>query len=457
MLISRRALGTLAGGVVLGLVAGCAEKPPAEASADRLEWLRGLDGVEKAELVTLDEERIRLTLVRQLPDHDVSALVDTIKRKFRPHSEDYNRSIEVAVDGYHGRFFPSSNTERDPDLERALWLRRDGRATSSTYGASGLLVTAPAAVVAAVALGLDQVVPSENERRTHRVESADRQVVVEWESSPGLGFQLDRVATQHFVDLQARYPHLSGWIGGPSRRAGIYFAAADIELDALLAAVPTLVDAAKFGEVQLGWGPVRAPQALFATAFTPQIRTLAGHLMKIPGVTEIEIRDDNDDRTAEPESVTVKDRAGYVAAVPTLRRVWPSYLSIQLVRRPSRLLGQPAAAVFSSTTFDSGREFRIKAAIADLTGVTRVDIGPKTANLTIAKDVTDSELATTLKAMTELPAANPIHLFVSDGPDDVGVTGIGRVANRKYVPRQPAPSNIDPALITRLTTAIGNR
>ncbi len=450
MLISRRALGTLAGGVVLGLVTGCTSNSPEQASADRLEWLRGLDGVEKAELVTPlaqpEDKAIRLTLVERLPDQDVKALVDKVKREFQAHDEGYMRGIEVDVDGYHGRFYPSTTTKSDPDLERALWLRRDGRATASTYGASGLIVTAPAAAVAAVALGFDQVVPSEDGRRTHRVESADRQVVVEWTDSPGLGFRLDRAATQHFVDLQSKYPHLTGWIAAPERRAGVYFAAADIELDALLAA--KVVDAGRFGELVLGWGPVRAPQAVFATAFTPQIRRLVGHLMKIPGVTGIAIDEDGD-----VSSVTVKDRAAYVAAVATPRQVWDSYLRIELIRKPSKYVGRPGHAVFSGSVFDNGPEFRIHAAVADLLGVTEVQVGPKAANLTIAGDITDPDLATALKAMAELPAANPINLAVSDGPDDVGITHIGRVLNRKYVARQPLPANIDPALISRLTTA----
>jgi hypothetical protein len=452
MLISRRSLGTLAGGVVLGLVTGCTSNSPEHASADRLEWLRGLDGVAKAELVTspveAEDELIRLTLTERLPDPDVTALVDKIKREFRAHDEGYLRGIDVAIDGYQGSFYPSTSTKGDADLGRALWLRRDGRATASTYGASGLIVTAPAAVVASVALGFDQAVPREDARRTHRVESADRQVVVEWTDSPRSGFRLDRTATQHFVDLQSKYRGLTGWIAGPDRRAGVYFAAADIGLDALIAAVPTLVPANLFGEVELGWGPVRAPQAVFATAFTPQVRTVVAHLMKIPGVTGIHIDEDGD-----LSSVTVKDRAGYVAVTAIPRQVRDAYLSIELIRRPSRNVGRPGQAVFRGSVFDTGRKFRIYAAIADLLGVTEVQTGPKSANLTIAADITDLDLATALKAMAELPAENPINLSVSDGPDDVGITPIGRILNRKYVARQPHPDKIDPALISRLDAA----
>ncbi|TCO19255.1 hypothetical protein EV652_114236 [Kribbella steppae] len=457
MLISRRALGTLAGGAVLGLVTGCTsnKRSPARASANRLEWLRGLDGVEKAELVAdgddPDDQLIRLTLVKQLSDHDVNALVGKIKKEFRPYSDDYHRSIEVAVDGFHGRFYPAVSTRSDPDLERALWLRRDGRATSSTYGTSGMIVSAPPAAVAVVALGFDQAVESDDGRRTHRVESADRAVVVEWTDSPSAGFQLDRAATRQFVDLQSKYPNLTGWIEGPERRAGVYFAATDIELDALLAALPTVVDASRFSKLQLGWGPVRAPSELFATAFTPTVRMLVGHLMKIPGVTGIEIRDDYG--TPEVDAVTVKDRAGFLATVSTLRKVWPSYLRIQLIRRRSKFVGQEGRTVFRTSSFHRGSEYRIHAAVADLTGVTEVDIGPYAANLTIAEDITDPELATALTAMAERPAANTLNLSVSDGPDEVGITSIGRVANRKYVARNPMPPRIDPALITRVTTA----
>jgi hypothetical protein len=455
MRFSRRALGTLTGVVVLGAVTGCSNTPD-EASSDRLEWLGGLDGVEKAELVTStgdpDYELIRLTLVPGIPDQEINALVDTVKQKFRPHGEGYNSSIELAIDGYHGRFYPSTSTKRDPDVERALWLRRDGRPTSSTYGPSGFVVTAPPAAVAAVALGFDQVAP-EDARRTHRVESADRQVVVQWVQSPSLGFRLDRDAAQRFADLQARYSHLTGWIEGPERRAGVYFAATDIGLDALLAALPRLVDARRFGDLELGWGPVRAPHAVFVKAFTPQVRMLLGHLMKIPGVTEVRIRED--DGTAEVDSVTVRDRAGYVAAVTTLRKVWDSYLPIQLVRKSSRFVGKSGRAVFRSSTVDSEREFRIHAAVADLTGVVEVAIGTEFSNLIIARDIIDRQLATALEAMAGLPASHTINLYVSQGQDDVGVNAIGRVVKQKFDSAHPSPPGVDPALIARVRAAWG--
>ncbi|TCC52566.1 hypothetical protein E0H75_02040 [Kribbella capetownensis] len=451
MRLSRRAFGTLAGGAVLGLLTACA-KTPEEAAADRLEWLRGLDGVEKAEVVAAgNDELIVLTLAKRLPDQAVATLVDEVKRGFDRYDDDYYNSIELAIDDFRARFSPPRRAVRDSDLERVLWLRKDGRATASTYGSSGPIVTAPASAVAAVAVGFDQAAQSDDGRRTHRVESVDRQVVVEWTDSPGLGFRLDRVATQQFADLQAKYPGLTGWIQAPDRLAGIYFAAADIELDALLTGLPKLVTTEQFKKLELGWGPVRAPHTLFTKAFTPQVRALIGPLVKIPGVTRIDLRDD--DGVAKPETVTVKDRAGYVATIASLRSVWDSYLSVQLIRRSSRYVGHLGRPVFRGSLFDAGAEYRIHAAVADLAGVTEVQVGPESANLTIARDITDAELATTLKAMAELPVANPIDLAVSDDPETFDITLIGHVTAGKYVAPSPAPAKVDPALITRVTTA----
>lgn len=454
MRISRRGLGTLTGVVVLGVLAGCSEKTPEEASGDRLEWLGDLDGVEKAELVPdpgSEDHLIRLTLVKAVPEQTVRKLVDTVKRKFERYAEGYDKRIELAIDGFHGRFSPSALTKRDADLERALWLRRDGRATSSTYGPSSLIVTAPPAAVAAVALGFDQVARDESGRRMYRIEDTDRQVAVQWDQSPGLGFRLNRVATQNFVDLGTKYPNLTGWIEEPEHRAGIYFAASDIGLDALLAALPKLVNAGQFGDLELGWGPARAPDALFVKAFTPRVRMLLGHLLKIPGVTELRFHED--DGVAEVASVTVRDRAGYVAARNKLREVWDDYLSIQLVRGPSRLPGRSAPEVFRSSIFDGEREFRTYEAVADLAGVAAIAVGLEFSNLTIARQISDRELDAALKAMAGLPASQPIHLFVSNGPDKLGVNRLGRVEKRKFL-SQPS-SGDDSALAARVGAAWG--
>jgi hypothetical protein len=354
------------------------------------------------------------------------------------------------LDGFHGKFYPSTSAKSDADLERALWLREDGRATSSTYGVygvSGLLVTAPAPKVAAVALGLDAAVPSEDGRRTHRVESADHAVVVEWTDSPSLGFRLDRAATQEFARLQARYPGLTGWIKTPDLASGVYFAASDLELDALLAAPPK---AATFGKLELGWGLVRAPEPVFTAAFTPPVRKLIAELAKFPGVTGLQIRDDEGKPKAD--SVVVKDRAGFLAAVTTLRRFWSDYLSIDLIRKPSaRFVGRPGNAVFSTSSFHQATEFRINSAVADNLGVVKVEIGPQAANLIITQTITAKDLTQSLLAIAQLPATHKIALYASTGVDDSGVIGLGRIANRKYVAENPAPA-VDPSLVTRLSS-----
>jgi hypothetical protein len=421
-----------------------------------MKWLGGLDGVERAELVPYsdesDERLIRLVLVKDIPDREVAALIDTVKQKFPQYDEGYDGSIELAIDGFHARFHPSNRmtreVDREVDVERALWLRRDGRATSSVYGSSGFKVTAAPAAVAAVALGFDRIAPDEGGRRTHRVESADRQVVVEWTHCPPLGFRLNRRAAQRFADLQAKYPHLTGWIDEPEHRAAVYFAAADVDLDVLLGSLPKLVDGV-FGKLELGWGPARAPQALFGKAFSPRIRELLGHLMTIPGGAEVTIVDYHG--TAEPGWVTVRDRAGYVAALATLRKVWDSYLQIRLVRTPSKYVGMQRNPVFETHSFDDQRQFAIYSTLADLTGVARVDVGPEFSNLVVAKGIVDEQLATTLEVMAKLPAVHRIVLYVSDGPDDSGVKSIGRVVNRKFVP-EPS-KGVDPGLVTRVRAA----
>ncbi|WP_327639316.1 hypothetical protein OHB24_13360 [Kribbella sp. NBC_00482] len=441
MQINRRTFGTLAGGVVLGALTGC-EKP--EAAANFLEWLQRLDGVEKAELAGPDDSRyILMTLAKRRSDEDVTALIAKVRKEYAQRSgEDVSR-VELAIDTFRAGFYMSL-PNRDEDVARVLWLRRDGRATASTYGSSGLLVTAPSTAVAGVAVGLDQVVQSEDGRRTHRVESADRQVVVQWVDCPSLNFRLDRAATQHFVDLQRRYPHLTGWIEAPDSRAGVYFSPADIGLDALLKTLPTLAIARQFGELRIGWGPTRARYTDFATAFTPEVRKLTAELMKIPDVTQIDLG------AARPRSVTVRNRAGYVAAVASLRKGWGSYLPIDLIRRQSRFVGQLSNPVFSGSPFDTGPQYRVHVAVADVAGVTAVQVGPDAANLTIAHNITDPDLTAAFKALTELPPTHRINLYASPDPDTLASTPLGQVLGRTYASPTPTPPNVDPALITRV-------
>ncbi|MGA8113335.1 MAG: hypothetical protein WCA46_06710 [Actinocatenispora sp.] len=458
--MSRRALGAMTGAVALGLVAGCSRTPKALA-ADRLEWLAGQDGVAKAEYVTPpeddgdDEPMILLTLSKGLRDRGVRYLVGTVRQHWTGHDDGYNNSIELDVDGFHARFSPLAVAKTDPDVDRALWLRRDGRATASVYGPSGLLVTAPPAAVAAVALGVDKAGGREEGRRTHRVESADRALVVEWTYSPGLGFRLDRDAVGLIADLQKRYPHLAGWFRGPEGKAGLYFSPDDIDFDDLLTALrsgqgPSGVDTDPFPELELGWGPGRASREIFATAFTGKLRTVLDRLATIPGVTGFRVSDDSGG--ARPESVTVADRAGYLAVLPALRSVWGDYLRIQLIRTPARYVGQDGDWVFQSSVFDGKREQHIHATIADLHGVQQVQIGPESANLTLTPDIPATQLATTLTAMATLPAANKIDLYAKPA-DSTDLTIVGAITSRRFAAARPGPNRAPRALITRVGTA----
>ncbi len=451
MTISRRALGAAAGAVALGFVTGCSTTPQ-QRSRDRLKWLAGLDGVEKAgEVPNGDDPNdtlILLTLAKGIRDRSVLALVGTVKRDFDSHGRDYYDSIELDIDGFHARFFPHTVDHPDRDVARALWLRRDGRATSAVYGSSsGLVVTAPQAAVAAVALGFDSAGAHEDGRRTHRVESADRAMVVEWTDSPGLDFQLDRSVAKYLADLQKHHPHLAGWFDGAEGKAGIYFSPADIGFDALLATLPKIVDAKRFKELDLGWGPARASHDLFPTAFTGRIRTVLDHLVKIRGVTGLRVETKLGKATIE--SVTVRDRASYLAGLAALRKLWDSYLSIELIRKPSRFVGQDGNWVFDGSIFDGEREQAIHATVADLSGVTRVQVGHDVANLIVAPDISDAQLATTLSAFAALPASYRIDLYAAHDVLRDLVT-VGQITKRRFVAATAGPRRADPHLIARI-------
>ncbi|GAA1560753.1 hypothetical protein [Kribbella lupini] len=150
--------------------------------------------------------------------------------------------------------------------------------------------------------------------------------------------------------------------------------------------------------------------------------------------------------------MTVKDRAGYVAAVSTLRRLWDSYLPIQLVRKPSPYLGGTPEPVFRTSAYDKDREFRIHEALADLPGLVRVQIGPDAANLIIVPDITDADLTTSLRAMAPLAADHTIRLYASYGADTTRLTSLGTIAKRKYSGVDPVPPAVGPGLISRVTS-----
>lgn len=410
MPLSRRVFFGLAAAVTLG---GCSRQAPAT-------WLQSLSGVDKAEQV---DGKYVLTLQKQLPDSGVRSLVSQLKKEFESHVEDYDDAVELAVDGFRARIYPSVSTQVEQDLDRTLWLRKDGRAAGSTYGSSGLIITTPAPAAADVALGFDQITPSTDGRRTHRVETADRSVVIEWTDCPPLGFKLDRAAAQRFADLQKRYRGLTGWLDGPGKRTGVYFAARDISLDGLLANLPT------FDGLELGWGPARAAATDFAHAFTPAVRQLTTTLAVIPGVTRLDLAQTG------PHTISVKNRAAYGAVVKQLSAGPP--LRVNLVRRPSKYVGRQGNPTFECWTSDDSTTHQVYNALADVTGVVRVQVGSSLSNLVLANDITDADLTTAHTATAALPA---IDLYLSRDPDTLDVERLGKVTKGRYLPASPAPA-----------------
>ncbi|MGA8113334.1 MAG: hypothetical protein WCA46_06705 [Actinocatenispora sp.] len=454
--ISRRALGVMTGTAALGLVTGCSGKHPTEPegqAAGRLEWLSGLDGVEKAETtahpVDPREKLILLTLGKGIDDRAVLGLVHTVKKGFAGHDGAGVDVVELDVDGFHGQFEPSPSTKDDPDVDRALWLRRDGRATASVYGPSGLRVTAPQTAVVEVALGFDRTGGHEEYGRTHRVESTDRAVVVEWEDHPGQGQRLDRDVLQDIADLQKKYPHLTGWFDGSDHRAGVYFSLDDIGFDALLTRISAEVGSMPV-ELELGWGPARATRESFAKAFTGKVRTVLDRLVVIPGVAEF--RKNDGTGPSGRYTITARNGAGYLAAVSTLRELWDEYVSVQLVREPSPEVGEQGRPVIQGSNQLTEDQEPVYTAVADLTGVTQVHVGANAAYLTVVSDISDPQLATALTAMATLPASFAMDINTNDDPSEP-LAPIGTVTDRKFTAAAPGANRADPDLISRAKAA----
>ncbi|MGA8113332.1 MAG: hypothetical protein WCA46_06695 [Actinocatenispora sp.] len=449
--MSRRALGAMTGALALGLVAGCGTSPRKE-STDRLEWLGELDGVEKAEQTTYpgepDSPLILLTLTRRISDRAVRELIDTVRRRFDIHDDEYDNGIELDIDGFHARFFPEVSAAEDRDVDRILWLRRDGRATASVYGSSGFVITAPQAMVATVALGFDKVGGHEEGRYTHRVESVDRALAVQWTDCPSLGFALNRDVTQHFADLQKRYPHLAGWLVSPDDRSGVYFGPDDIGLDALRTALASTVDLSDFPKLDLGWGPARAPLRAFRKGLSAPVRTAIDRLIDVPGVSEFRLSEATG--TLDAESITVSDRAGYLGVIAALRPVWDSYLPIHLVRKPSPYVGSLGESVFEGSVFDNGARRSVFAAVADLAGVVEAQVGADAALLTMTTDISDAELAAALDAMASLPASFTISLWAGRTAQS---RTVGTVTDRRFTAAPPGPYRASRAFVNRVGNA----
>lgn len=426
--ISRRQLGGLAAGVSVSLLVGCSTGGDGDPSdADLLTWLNQLNGVARAEYVPNDSDTTghsaRITTTPQLSDTDVRALTAELAKGYDKHAPRGRPSLQLQVDRFlfPGRTGPLGN--RVLELERALWLRSDGRAISADgIGGRFTIITRPG-TVADVALGFDAV-SGDKGRATHEVRSEDGWTALSWSDYVDQGWALDRPMVQRIADLGHRYPGLQWWarVDPTEIKAGLFFAADDISLDELIADADRLVRRADFAELELGWGPARAPYELFAPAFaTGKIRAVLDAVADVPGVAELRVSERTGGKGPDLDELVVRTAAGYRAGLAALRGTWNDYVSVSLVREPARYIGQRPTEVFRGSIFDSALRVRVQAALADLDQVLQYAIGPTFANLTLALDVSDGQLTSALTTLTERVDRGPDPEAESSGPYAINV------------------------------------
>ena len=324
---------------------------------DHQAFLGGIDGVARVAWVPWadndpgeDDRYLQVTLAGGLSDEQVRAVVEEIKDHYDDEDAADPGTLQVVFDSFSAGIYPrqSGVGNPDPDFERALWLRADGRAESygpgphfhpGTYlSRSGTrpLVIAPAAEVAQLALDYDAAVPTTDEvRRSHMVGSADGTMRVIWEQSEGLHRALDRDQLAVFAALQADRPGTTGWYDGQESSAGVHFDPTGLSWAELRDHGEQLVAGLPIREV--GWGPLRAPTvaALVRQLRRPAVRERVVALSRIPGVREY-------DRVR----VAVTDRSSYDAVRRLLRRDGDRITRIALVRGTSPYIDHDVEPVF---------------------------------------------------------------------------------------------------------------
>lgn len=436
------------------VTAGCSSSGSRE---DPAAWAGGQDHVAAAELVPYDDPSqgtfLRITLDDGLPDATVEAVVHDVKAHFDDESDP--PSIDVDVDGFQASVFPGlvtfSDGVSDPDLDRALWLRADGRAT--TYGdlfhstvSSHPRVIAAAADVAQLAIDFDAAVTHEHDvRYSTSVESADGTAGVEWTTSTGLGFGLDPDVVGVFAELQRAHPGTTGWLtsDGVGWKAFVDVVPDEVPLAAVTTG--TLVDASVFTTLELGWGPARAAADQFAQVFgEPGLRRVLDDLRSLDGVAEI-----------GEEGVVVRNGTA-LAAVRAYAARTDAEFRISLLRRPV-LYDYPTDPVLTTDTYDPATITAAYTAIADLPGIARLELTESSSfgNLRVDDQVTASELQTAFTALAAPPAPYAETRVYASVPGDYGhddEVALGTADADGFTPA-PAAAQEHPDLLDRVEQA----
>lgn len=416
MPISRRAFIGTTGAVSLGVLApgvltGCGSSTD-QAAVERMEWLRGLPGVQRAELVRPPGyrliENIRLTLAPDLPDARIRELAETVLADFAPYGEGFTEQVELEFEHCLARIDPLEPEAELLDLARGLWVRADRRATAMRYGESSrIIITAPRESVLDVALDYDETHPADPVRRRHRIETESRDLAVEWQRSDRE--ELDHSAVRQVADLQDSQPGLTGWIDGRRGTAGLYFDPHDIDLDTVRTGLDQLIDVDLFRSVDLGWGVARSRQELFADGFDGPLRTVLETLAPVAGVTEVRLNR----RKGEPalDVITVRNGEGFSGVLAELPKVWDTDVEIRQIREVALEVGEDGPQTFATTLQADPADLEFLTSIADLPGVTEIELSNDFAQAYFDPEVSDSDLETTLAGLAALPRLTTIELL----------------------------------------------
>lgn len=411
MPMSRRALLGWAGVAPLGLLVGCGSRTD-QVAADRMNWLRGLPGVERVELVRPPGyrliENLRLTLTPDLPDADITGLAETVVADFDQYAEGFTEVVELDFDHCLARFDPLATEADLLDVDRGLWVRSDRRATAMRYGERDrIIITAPRASVLAVALDYDDAHPADPVRRRHRIETESRDLAVEWQRSDRE--ELDHSAVRQVADLQDSQPGLTGWIDGRRGTAGLYFDPADIDLDTVRTGLDSLLDPGLFRSIDLGWGVARARQEIFADGFGGPLRKVLTTLAPVDGVSEVRLNR----RKGQPalDVITVRTGEGLTGAVDALAQVTDADVEIRQIREPALEVGEDGPETYLTSSQAPSEELDFLTTIADLTGVTQIELGDDFGQAYFDPEVSDSDLDTTLAGLRTLPRLATIELL----------------------------------------------
>lgn len=351
-----------------------------------VETIEDVAGVSAVRAVTWADDPgstyLEVTLDDDLSEDDVREVVDDIKSEFDDDGAPDPGSLQVVVGDFRAGVYPrhSGIENPDPDLERALWLREDGRATwfgpgphfrpGDRLSRSGTrpLTIAPAADVLALALDLEAAVSTENEvRRSYLVGSPDGSVRVQWSNYPGT---LDHGAVEQLVAVQERYPGTTGWYDDSTPDAGVHFDDDDLTLAQTITRGPDLLDGLPYSEV--GWGPLRAATFAELGRMARDLGPALGRLRAMGGV-----------RAVTAAGVQVED----LATLDEVRRLLPDE-TVQLVREPSLFIGSEPDPVIEAGSYTEPSLLRLWKQLAQVDGFRSIRGG-----LVLESDISDADLA----------------------------------------------------------------